>query len=434
MRLGAFFGNRPAPASTPPATPERIPAGPSSRRSSIASLDMTKSDNESDVMDVRSEFAKWILPFFVLEHTEMAPSNRFLPRNDSDTSISCFLEQSDSDPRPLQMSFKTRKLQYRQPKVIKHARSAAAGGVDRPVDLTTRRPEASSLWKASYKVLHFKEDVRPPYQGTYTRAVSPQTARKLCRVPTHRGLPDTDYDYDSEAEWAEPDADDEDLEDEDDLSEEEDGADEMADFLDDEADAGKRAIATSDVEPVSTGLCWEGETALIVGDVNLADHQLQVMHDDQTLPIDPYSTDHWMGSMKAEKKAEESTTAAVAAPVMQPPRLPLANVSINSSPLKNYVTGIKSDNKPVLKPDTTTIAASKGRPRNPDKPVKYIPDALVPAFKAAVEGSDLNKIALVEILKKQFPSCSKDAIKGSLDAVAVRQGVKEVDKRWVLIA
>jgi chromatin assembly factor 1 subunit A len=40
----------------------------------------------------------------------------------------------------------------------------------------------------------------------------------------------------------------------------------------------------------------------------------------------------------------------------------------------------------------------------------------------------------VEILKKKFPSCSKDAIKGTLDSVAVRQGAKEVDKRWVLIA
>ena len=57
---------------------------------------------------------------------------------------------------------------------------------------------------------------------------------------------------------------------------------------------------------------------------------------------------------------------------------------------------------------------------------------LLPSFKAAVVGSDLNKIALVEILKKQFPKCSKDAIKGTLETVAVRMGVKEADKRWVL--
>jgi len=40
---------------------------------------------------------------------------------------------------------------------------------------------------------------------------------------------------------------------------------------------------------------------------------------------------------------------------------------------------------------------------------------------------------LVEILKKRFPKTPKDVIRDTLSAVAVRQGVKEADKRWVLI-
>jgi hypothetical protein len=35
-----------------------------------------------------------------------------------------------------------------------------------------------------------------PYQGTYTRHVSELSTRRLARNPYHRGLPDTDYDYD----------------------------------------------------------------------------------------------------------------------------------------------------------------------------------------------------------------------------------------------
>ena len=53
-------------------------------------------------------------------------------------------------------------------------------------------------------------------------------------------------------------------------------------------------------------------------------------------------------------------------------------------------------------------------------------------FKAAIQGSDLTKAGLIEILKKQFPKTSKDAIKDTLGLVAERVGGKEVDKRWVV--
>ena len=44
----------------------------------------------------------------------------------------------------------------------------------------------------------------------------------------------------------------------------------------------------------------------------------------------------------------------------------------------------------------------------------------------------MTKAGLVELLKKQFPKTSKDAIRETLGAVAVRVGNKEADKRWML--
>lgn len=68
----------------------------------------------------------------------------------------------------------------------------------------------------------------------------------------------------------------------------------------------------------------------------------------------------------------------------------------------------------------------------PQGPKKLIPPEDLEAFKKAVDGSDMTKAGLVELLKKQFPKASKDAIRETLGKVAVRIGGKEADKRWVL--
>lgn len=54
-------------------------------------------------------------------------------------------------------------------------------------------------------------------------------------------------------------------------------------------------------------------------------------------------------------------------------------------------------------------------------------------FKREVEGSNLSKVGLIEVLKKKFPGRSGAAIKSTLEMVAKRVGSKEVDKRWVLV-
>jgi chromatin assembly factor 1 subunit A len=74
-------------------------------------------------------------------------------------------------------------------------------------------------------------------------------------------------------------------------------------------------------------------------------------------------------------------------------------------------------------------------PKDKDgKPKKLLPAEDLPAFKAAIVGSDLSKVGLIEVLKKRFPGRAAAAIKATLEVVARRgeKGEKEKDKRWVL--
>jgi chromatin assembly factor 1 subunit A len=107
------------------------------------------------------------------------------------------------------------------------------------------------------KYLHFDLDVRPPYYGTYTAPYTRVQARKLARNPFSRTRQDTNYDYDSEAEWEEPEeGEDLNSDGEDDLDD--DAEDDMDGFLDDEEDDQvKRRLISGDLVPLSTGLCWE---------------------------------------------------------------------------------------------------------------------------------------------------------------------------------
>lgn len=136
------------------------------------------------------------------------------------------------------------------------------------IDLTTTDSQNSRIKRTSemlqkipMKILHFNEDVRPPYKGTYTKRPVTSTM-KLARNPLRKDLPNTDYDYDSEAEWVE-DEDGEDLKSDGEEDEDVDDGEDMDGFLDDEGDEtanSKRLVIQGDLEPVSTGLCWEDRT------------------------------------------------------------------------------------------------------------------------------------------------------------------------------
>jgi len=92
------------------------------------------------------------------------------------------------------------------------------------------------------KYLHFNEDVRPPYCGTWSKELSEENAYSVARNPCARLIQEINYDYDSEAEWTEPEeGEDVDSDGEDDVDMEV-GADDMDGFLDNEDDSPNRGL------------------------------------------------------------------------------------------------------------------------------------------------------------------------------------------------
>jgi chromatin assembly factor 1 subunit A len=84
----------------------------------------------------------------------------------------------------------------------------------------------------------------------------------------------------------------------------------------------------------------------------------------------------------------------------------------------------------------------------PLKAARMVPPEDLEAFKTAIEGQDLTKIAMIEHLKKmygysflfcmkfinifsRFPKLHKDAIANTLSAVAEREG-KKASAKWQL--
>ena len=149
---------------------------------------------------------------------------------------------------------------------VKQIMTDLLGGSSRPIDLTSdsqtlQMTTRASLRSIPYKILKFAEDVRPPYIGTYTK-VPVRGAPALARNPLQRDLPGVDYDYDSEAEWEEPGEDEEDLGSEGEDDDDADGEEDLDGFLDDAEDEianARKLVLLGDLEPKSTGLCWEDE-------------------------------------------------------------------------------------------------------------------------------------------------------------------------------
>ena len=317
------------------------------------------------------------------------------------------------------------------------------GSSDKPIDLTNEGSGSdplSFLKQIPMKYLHFSRDVRPPYYGTYTRPYSQFEELKLARNPFSRTLHETNYDYDSEAEWEEPEEG-EDLDSEGDDDLDEDGDDDMDGFLDDDDDPQlRRRHISGDLQPVSTGLCWEdtrGVSRLNDGSGAISTEfkefrmgfLLGMLHpvvqdilltniEPYPQSIDPFSTAYWAPNPTPIPKIFGVSTKDTATNgKMDPPRFPL-----NPRPVNGMLN--------TLNPQADKVSSQASKAAKPPK--RQIPAEHLPAFKAEVQGSDLTKLALVEHLKKKFPKLPKDAITNTLSAVAARVGVKEVDKRWVL--
>ena len=125
---------------------------------------------------------------------------------------------------------------------------------------------------------------------------------------------------------------------------------------------------------------------------------------------------------------------------MDPPRIPLQPTNRQNT---------------LLAPSAAQGSDPSAKMKPPKPPKRLLPTELMIEFKAAVDGNDLTKMGLIEVLKKRyimrfvfvrarmssrltsegrFPKQPKDAIKDTLDLVAERVGSKAAEKRWVIKA
>lgn len=218
-----------------------------------------------------SDYERCFLPFSLPSHAILAPTNAFMTDAYKLNIARSRLDQLSKNDKAGLEPFTINTLKILLPKrgprglkiaTVKEVVTRVHVSPDQPIDLAANGDIDDSLpidmlKTIPMKYIHFGEDVRPPFYGTYTKSYPKATARRLARNVVARIRQDTNYDYDSEAEWEEPEeGEDLDSEGEDDL--EEDGDDDMDGFLDDDEDPQlKRRMLSGDLVPISTGLCWE---------------------------------------------------------------------------------------------------------------------------------------------------------------------------------
>ncbi|EPS34561.1 hypothetical protein PDE_09525 [Penicillium oxalicum 114-2] len=416
-KLNSFFAKPSSPG------PKIAPANESPILAKTPAVVAAESD-ESTAKPTRSDYERAFPEFYLHSHTTLAPLHRF----ERDPQALEHVRQAIDATLSTSDTSQPRKVSFRPSETFKYMPFRRRCGRPRPSvkDLLLRMQNAGddllmdldpkdqhkaaedahkALRQVPMKVLKFGEDVRPPYQGTFTRQIDEVSARRLARNPYHRGLPHVNYDYDSEAEWEEPEEEGEDLDSENDEDESDDGDDDMAEFLDDEDDAllgGKRRLIVGDLEPNCSGICWaaDGVTPEMKG------YQIETISDTVRFPIDPFSTAYW-----EKPKPVDSTPAQ-------------ARHALSSKSTLDVFRVTNSAAAPLPANAAQSIMGG-GKAKKP------FPPEQLGEFRAAVEASDLGKVGTIEILKKRFPKVPRNTLKATLDQYAVRVGQKETDKKWV---
>lgn len=401
-KLNAFF------AKPKPSAPSSVSAITGSPKKSGGDGTANESSYEAGPSDYQRAFPD----FFLQSHTKVAPPHRF--ERDSEAlrlmreKVDACLKSSNSSEVSLEfrpsdifsmMPYKRRR--GRLPASVREILLQMQTLSDQAGSSEAVQRQQGLLKKIRMKSLKFGEDVRPPYQGTYSKSLPESSAYKMMRNPFYRGLPETNYDYDSEVEWDEPEEGEElDSEEEEEMSE--DGDDDMDGFLDDEDDQlvdGKRRLIVGDLEPVCTGIQWHDGRE----DPKLKAYKIETISDTVSLPIDPFSTVYW----QKPKISEPAQTSG-------------AGRSTLHSFLGNLSSGCASTQDGSALP---LLGSGKAK--------RTFPAEQLTEFKQVVDGSDLSKLGLIEILKKRFPKVSKDVLKDTLNSVAIRVGQKEAEKKWV---
>lgn len=201
----------------------------------------------------------------------------------------------------------------------------------------------SILVSLPQKFIRFADNVRPPYIGTFSKSREGGIPRNNPFFKTGTGL---NYDYDSEIEWAQEDEDGEDLDLDDDSDENEEEDDDMDEFLSsDEAPIARRLI----VGPLTPSAHWND--GITNQEVFKAMEMDVLAFENDTISIDPFY-DYWSPPPKAKQLAKGED----------------------------------------LRPLALT---------NDKKKKKLLATTDMKAFVHKIQGTEMNQIMLVEILKKE---------------------------------
>ena len=227
-----------------------------------------------------SDYHRAFLPFAAPSNAIVAPINHFTWDEDA-TKISfqnaeLWVSQEQSNKPPLlsikqclDLSPTEQTRRGCSPIATSTIISRVEGPSSNHIDLTEDFPSEtgvnarSLLQSIPMKVLYFHEDYRPPYVGTFQKFATRAEVKKLARRPNVKTREELDYDYDSEAEWEEPEEGEELGSDVDEDEESVEDNEELDGFLDDEEaedlQRPRKKFLGGDMEPISTGLLWEDQ-------------------------------------------------------------------------------------------------------------------------------------------------------------------------------
>ncbi|KAK9388811.1 chromatin assembly factor 1 subunit A-domain-containing protein [Lipomyces mesembrius] len=251
----------------------------------------------------------------------------------------------------------------------------------------------AALQSLPRKFLRFCENLRPPYNGTFTK-----TRRIQRNNPFFRDVR-INYDYDSEAEWVEEDGEiGEDLEEISNDSED-DGESAPGDFIDDEMkdflvaeeeDKPRRRILAP-LLPVAKGICWTDLNTGINAEFDGTGLQIATIQPTITLPIDPFK-DYYQNTKASISDSRNATSKT-----------------------------------PFQPSNTNNVASTSSLPLTMRISENDLKEILL-----KIQGSDMTQLMLIETLKKEFKTISKENIRLTVKEVAKRVGDREADKRWII--
>ncbi|KAF2153553.1 hypothetical protein K461DRAFT_293809 [Myriangium duriaei CBS 260.36] len=453
-RLGSFF-TKATPTKSSNATPAKEHGGAEQLSTTdLAQASPSKRSSEP-IQAQHTDYHNYFLPFSLPSHTTLATDLYRVPTAGDESaqqrfdnvifsqgSQTCHIEPIQ---KVLGLAAPQRRgrLPMRASKVIERLQ----GSPHHPIDLTTDHSfdrlsdPAADLAAIDIKHLHFCQDERPPWTGSCTRVDDPSKATKVARNPAFQVREDTNYEYDSELEWEEPEEGEDLLSDGEDDAESVGSADEMDGFLDDgdveEAKAARRLI-TSELEPISSGLCWQSHSSpqsqqdATPNAFDLSNMRLQWLIDSDAKSINPFSDEYWQVKSAPAPALPPQTdlfgrpitsSAGSTASLMKPPRLPLQPASDGGN--HKVIVNAKSGEKgPIM-----AISAAKSA----KAPARKLTGEDFDLFKDAVVGSNATKVDLLKALKQRFPKFTNDSIKETLTSHFARHGSTNAEKIWKLV-